>query len=69
MKQFPTAGLCDIAQVEELADARSGESYVTGETMIDAYWHILFAGMGPGDGFEAGRNAFTFFDDWGSPGR
>jgi len=69
LKQLPTAGSCDIAQLGELADARSGESYVTGETMVDAYRHTLFAGMAPGDGFEASRNAFTFFDDWGSPGR
>ena len=37
--------------------------------MLDAYWQALCAGMAPGDGFEAGRNAFTFFDDWGSPSR
>jgi hypothetical protein len=53
----------------ELADARSGESYAAEKAMTDTYWQTLFAGMAPGDGSEAGRNAFTFFDDWGSPGQ
>jgi hypothetical protein len=37
MKQFPTTGSCDIAQVGELADVRSGESYITEDAMIDVY--------------------------------
>jgi hypothetical protein len=39
---------------------RDLESSVTGETMLDAYWQTLCTGMALGDGFEAGKNAFTF---------
>jgi len=52
---------------EKVASARSGESYITGETTLDAYWQTISAGRWPViGGFEAGKNAFTLFDDWGT---
>ena len=50
---------------EIVADARSGKSYLdTEEATLDAYWQTICAGMTGDGGFESGKKAFKFWDEW-----
>ena len=57
-------GVAVLYKWEKIAGARSAEAYITGESMLDAYWQTLCAGLTVEAGFEVSKQRFDFWDDW-----
>lgn len=54
---------------QEVFDVESSNEYVSGGTVLDAFWQTMCAGCLPYGGFEAGRRAFQNWDRMPLPAR